>query len=339
MERLKKKIQAHPRLFWSLASLALFLLLVAGCLLLFLRSLPGQLTLIYLNEPTTALANSDGKTNVVVLGLGGNGNKAQDLTDTIIFLSLDHSGGETLMLSLPRDLWLETMKAKINTAYHYGGIDLVKSSIKEVLGQEVHYVFLLDFNGFKKAIDLLGGLKINIENSFDDYQFPIPGKENDPCGGDPKYKCRYEHVHFDAGEQVLDGEMALKYVRSRNAEGDEGTDFARSKRQQNLILAFKDNLLTREVLLDFEKLKGLWQIAQGSLTTDIELEEYPLWAKLMLNFEKGKLKNQVLDGEHGLLYHPEIHYSGQWVLLPRDPSWETVHEFIEDLIRGKVEES
>ena len=182
----------------------------------------------------------------------------------------------------------------------------------------------------------MGGLKINIENSFDDYWFPIPGKENDPCGGDPEYKCRYEHIHFDAGEQVLDGTMALKYVRSRNAEGDEGTDFARSKRQQNLILAFKDNLLRREVLLDFEKVKGLWQIAQKSFTTDIKLEEYPLWAKLMLKFEKEKINNQVLNSEQGLLYHPKIHYSGQWVILPKDLTWQAVHQLVEDLIRGKL---
>ena len=123
MERVKKKIQAHPRLFWSLVSLSLFLLLVACCLLLVLRSLPGQLALIYLNQPTTNLVNYQGRTDVVLLGLGGNDNKAQDLTDTVLFVSLNHSGGDTPMLSLPRDLWLESMKAKINTAYHYGGIE------------------------------------------------------------------------------------------------------------------------------------------------------------------------------------------------------------------------
>jgi anionic cell wall polymer biosynthesis LytR-Cps2A-Psr (LCP) family protein len=278
------------------------------------------------------LANSDNRTNIVILGLGGNENTTQDLTDTIIFVTLNHSGGEPLMLSLPRDLWLESMKAKINTAYHYGGIDLVKNSVEEVLGQEIHYVFLLDFNGFKRVIDLLGGLEINIENGFDDYWFPIPGKENDPCDGDPEYKCRYEHVHFDAGWQTFEGGLALKYVRSRNAEGDEGTDFARAKRQQNLILALKNNLLTTKVLLDPNKLLGLLRIVQESFATDIETNEYPLWAKLMLNFEREKIDSQVLNGEHGLLYHPQIHYSGQWVILPRDPSWKTVHEFIEDLI-------
>ncbi len=331
-EELKKKLFAHRYLCWSFLGLGLFLVFWGLLFFVFTNSLPGKLTLIYLNQPTTELANSNGRTNIVILGLGGNENTTQDLTDTIIFVSLNHSGSEPLMLSLPRDLWLESMKAKINTAYHYEGIDLVKSSVEEVLGQEVHYVFLLDFDVFKKAIDLLGGLEINIENSFDDYWFPIPGKENDSCGGDPEYKCRYEHVHFEAGWQILDGQTALKYVRSRNAEGDEGTDFARARRQQNLILALKNNLLTTKVLLDFNKLRGLLKIAQESFATDIEIEEYPLWAKLMLNFERGEINNQVLNGEHGLLYHPQIHYSGQWVILPRDPSWQAVHDFIEDLI-------
>jgi anionic cell wall polymer biosynthesis LytR-Cps2A-Psr (LCP) family protein len=336
-KKIKKKLLARPRLFWMMVGLTSFLFFVFLSSFLFLNSLPGKLALIYFNQPTTNLANTNGRTNIVVLGLGGEGNQVKDLTDTIIFVSLSHRGEETLMLSLPRDLWLESMKAKINTAYHYGGIDLVKSSIEEVLGQEVHDVFLVDFDGFKEVIDLLGGLEINIENGFDDYWFPIPGKENDPCDGDPEYKCRYEHLHFDAGWQVLNGEIALKYVRSRNAEGDEGTDFARAKRQQNLFLALKNNLLTSKVLLDPHKLQGLWQIVQKSFTTDIQLEEYPLWAKLLLQFEREKINNQVLNGEQGLLYHPQIHYSGQWVMLPLDPSWQKIHEFIEKLIEERAD--
>jgi len=332
MEKIKKKLVGHRRLFWAMVGLSSFLFFVLCSLFFFINSLPGKLAMIYLNQPTTNLANTNGRTNMVVLGLGGEGNQVKDLTDTIIFVSLSHTGGETLMLSLPRDLWLESMKAKINTAYHYGGIEMVKSSLQEVLGQEIHDVFLVDFDGFQEVIDLLGGLEINIENSFEDDWFPIPGKENDPCGGDPEYKCRYEQVHFEAGWQTLNGERALKYVRSRNAEGDEGTDFARAKRQQNLILAFKNNLLTTEALFDMKKLQSLWRIVQKSFTTDIQLEEYPLWAKLMLQFEKEKINNQVLNGEQGLLYHPQIHYSGQWVILPKDSSWEAAHEFVEGLI-------
>jgi anionic cell wall polymer biosynthesis LytR-Cps2A-Psr (LCP) family protein len=333
MEKIKKKLAAHPRFSWAVLSLCCFLLLISYCLFLFLNSLPGKLVLTFLREPTTNLVNADGRTNLVVLGMGGEESKNQNLTDTIIFLSIDHAGGDTLMLSLPRDLWLESMKAKINTAYHYGGLDLVKSSIKEVLGQEVHYVFTIDFDGFKQAIDLLGGLKIDIERSFDDYRYPIPGKENDPCGGDPEYQCRYEHLHFEVGEQVLDGTMALKYVRSRNAEGDEGTDFARARRQQNLILALKNNLMTTKVIFDLKKINGLLKIARQSFTTDIRLEEYPLWAKLLLKFEREKIRNQVLDGEQGLLYHPSIHYSGQWVILPKDSTWQEAHQFIDGLIQ------
>ncbi len=201
------------------------------------------------------------------------------------------------------------------------------------MGQEVHYIFTIDFDGFKQAIDLLGGLKIDIERSFDDYRYPIPGKENDPCGGDPEYQCRYEHLHFEAGWQMLDGTMALKYVRSRNAEGEEGTDFARARRQQNLILALKNNLMTTKVIFDLKKISGLLKIARQSFTTDIRLEEYPLWAKLLLKFEREKIRNQVLDGEQGLLYHPQIHYSGQWVILPKDPTWQEAHQFIDGLIQ------
>ena len=132
---------------------------------------------------------------------------------------------------------------------------------------------------------------------------------------------------------MLDGTMALKYVRSRNAEGEEGTDFARAKRQQNLILALKNNLMTTKVIFDLKKISGLLKIARQSFTTDIKLEEYPLWVKLLLKFEREKIRNQVLDGEQGLLYHPQIHYSGQWVILPKDPTWQEAHQFVDGLIQ------
>jgi len=89
-------------------------------------------------------------------------------------------------------------------------------------------------------VDLLDGVEVDVENTFDDYRYPINGKENDLCDGDPEYDCRYEDIHFDQGLQLMSGETSLKYVRSRNAEGDEGTDFARSQRQQRLLLSFKE---------------------------------------------------------------------------------------------------
>lgn len=271
-----------------------------------------------------------GRINFVLLGISGNDQKPPDLTDTIVFASFNKFSGKTFVLSLPRDIWLDSLKAKINTAYHYGGFSLVKSSIQEILGQPVHYIFVLDFEGFKKIVDFLGGIDIYIERTFDDYRYPIPGKEDDECGGDKEFKCRYEHLHFDAGWEKMNGERALKFVRSRNAEGDEGTDFARNQRQQKFLLALKNKISSSQVLLNPQKVFGLVKILPSLLKTDLKKEEYFSFGLSFLRFDSQKIEMQLLNGSGpvGFLYHPLKHSSGQWVLIPKSGDWEKIKEFV-----------
>ncbi len=131
---------------------------------------------------------------------------------------------------------------------------LAKDSVSVILGQPVHYAMSLDFASFVRIIDALGGLEVEVERSFDDYKYPIPGRENDQCLGEPstktaEFNCRYEHIHFNGGQNLMDGATALKFVRSRNGEGEEGTDFARSARQQKVINSIKQRLLSAEFIV------------------------------------------------------------------------------------------
>jgi len=273
----------------------------------------------------------NGRVNLVFLGIGGNDQKPADLTDTIFFLSFNKKNGKTLILSIPRDIWLTSLQAKINTAYHYGGFSLVKSSVQEILEQPVHYLAVLDFEGFKKVVDFLGGVEIYVRTAFDDYKYPIPGKENDNCGGDKEFKCRYEHLYFNKGWEKMNGERALKYVRSRNAEGEEGTDLARNLRQQNFLLALKDKVLSPKVYLNPQKIFGLVRLFPSLLKTDLKQEEYFTFLLSFLKFDTKKIEMKVLNGnneEEFLLYHPQKHSSGQWVLLPIDDNWGKAKDFI-----------
>jgi len=169
------------------------------------------------------LPQLSGRTNLVLLGTGGEGHEGPDLADTVIFISIKLDTGQATLISIPRDVWVPSMRAKINSAYHYGfekqatpgGLLLAKSAVSESVGQPVHFVVKIDFSAFVKAIDILGGIDINIDRSFTDDQYPIPGKENDACGGDPQTKCRYETLSFSDGPQHMDGSEALKFVRSR----------------------------------------------------------------------------------------------------------------------------
>jgi LCP family protein required for cell wall assembly len=286
------------------------------------------------------LKSSRGRVNLLLLGAGGSNHKGEDLTDTIIFFSVDIEGRDVLMFSLPRDIWIPSIRAKINTAYHYGeekrpggGLLLAKAAVNEILNQPVHYAVLVDFDGFVKAIDLLGGVEIEVERTFDDYKYPIPGMEE----AEPE-ELRYEHLHFDAGSQVMNGERALKYVRSRFAEGEEGTDFARSKRQQHLILSLKKKIFSTKTLLNPQKIPELVKIFKDRVDTDISQEEYPTFFKLALKFEQGNLYSEVLnggaEGEEGYLVNPpkSKKYDQQWVLVPRTGDWQEIQEHVASLI-------
>ncbi len=276
-------------------------------------------------------------TNFLLLGVSGGDNAGSDLTDTMIFISVDQKTGKATLVSLLRDIWSTILVAKINTAYHYGeekekggGLGLARQTVEEITGLPIHYVVKIDMAGLKEIIDLLGGIKINIGRSFDDYKFPIAGKENDLCDGDPEYKCRYQHIHFDQGVQILNGERALQYIRSRDAEGDEGTDFARSARQQNLILALKNEIVSPEVLLQPQKILTLNKIMGKILETDIPKQDFPYVGKLLARVNFSKL--QTLGLEKFLINPPQREYEGQWVLVPRSGDFNEIYTFLREQI-------
>src|SRR3989338_2662109 len=180
------------------------------------------------------LKKTDNRTNILLLGISGGSHEGAALTDSIIFISLDFANRDNVMISVPRDIWLPSLKTKINSTYYYGeskrkggGITLTKSAVSEIFGIPVHYATALDFDNFREVIETLGGIDIEVESAFEDEKFPIQGRENDFCAGDPEFKCRYETVTFEKGRQHMDGEKALKFVRSRNAENGEGNDFSR----------------------------------------------------------------------------------------------------------------
>lgn len=274
-----------------------------------------------------------GRTNILLLGMTGSGQTGGDLTDTMIFVSVENQTGRIFLLSLPRDIWIVPLRTKVNSIYHYGGLGLAKEAVAEILGQPVDYAVLVDARLFTEIVDFLGGLEIDVERNFDDYRYPVPGKENDDCEGDPEYKCRYEHLHFDAGKQWMGGERALKYVRSRYAEGEEGTDLARNKRQQRLILAVRNKLLSPQFFSDPRKQIRLLRLVLNNIETDVPRDKYFDFFKTAFRFRPEKLKTSVLDDN--LLIHPpnfQFLYDGQWVLVPRTGDWHEIQNHLRELL-------
>ena len=288
------------------------------------------------------IQKTNDRTNFLLLGIGGTGHDAPDLADTIILASYRHSTSQITLLSIPRDIWLPSLKTKINTTYYYGqqktpdgGILLAKSAISEITGAPVHYAVVLDFNTFKRAIDIIGGIEVNIAKGFVDEQFPIAGKENDNCSGlDPKYSCRYEIFKVDTGTQFFNGETALKYVRSRHSTDlQTGTDFSRNTRQKEVLSAIKNKLFSTSLIKNPNIYSQLFELLTTETKTDISQGEYVDLLKMIINSRNNTLLNYSLNDPEQLT-HPAISplYLNQWVLIPKDNNPKSITDFVNTIL-------
>src|SRR3989344_5771037 len=281
----------------------------------------------YFFQREIILKETESRINVLFLGIGGGEHDGPLLTDTIIYASIDPKFQKTTLISIPRDLWIQDLKSKINTAYAIGeerrkggGILLVKAAV---------------------------------EKSFEDLEYPISGKEIDDCGFKEDefekratasaiaeaFPCRYEHLTFQQGAQHMDGEKALKFVRSRHAIGSEGTDFARAKRQDIVIKAFRDKALSLNIILNPSKLMGLYDVFQGSLDTNVKSEEYDDFIKFAQKMKDAETNNvgffysNPYPHKVGIFIHPpsNIAYDNQWVLIPRigNGNFSEVQKYVE----------
>lgn len=296
----------------------------------------GQVVSNFIFAPASKVETMAGRTNILILGKGGEGHAASDLTDTIIFASLSHTKPAISIFSLPRDIWVPEIRAKINSAYYWGkqrkeggGLILAKSTVEEIVGQPVHYGLVVDFSGFIKIVDVLGGIEVDVERAFIDEKYPIPGKENDECSGDPEFKCRYETVKFEKGIRLLDGETALKFVRSRNAQGEEGTDLARAARQQKVLLAIRQKVLSPKILLSPKKFFGIWEVIKNSVESDISSPTGAILLRRALD-ARDFLATYVLAEE--LLIHPPVspRYDNQYVFVPKVGDWSEVNKWVSE---------
>lgn len=283
------------------------------------------------------------RSNILILGFSGGTHEGFDLSDTMMVLSIDPNNNDVVLISLPRDLWIPSLKAKINTAFHYGeekkpgtgGMILAKATVSEVIGEPIQYALGLDFSGFRTLIDLIGGVNVNIEDSFEDDKFPVEGKENDFCGGDPTFSCRYEKITFTKGIQYMDGTLALKYVRSRYASGKEGTDFSRSKRQQQVIQAVREKLLHLSPLRDRQKIVDFIKTFNSTVTSDMNWSEKLSFARIFSTMTKQDIRHITLDtgdkeqNTKGYLINPPLwQYDGEWVLTPRSGDFNEIQSYI-----------
>jgi len=296
---------------------------------------------IVMNVAAADIKSTDGRTNVLVLGSDKRtvGAVTSMLTDTLLVASIGRVDNDVILISVPRDLWVQNLQGyrmKINEVYAYGGAGEASKMIQQVLGIPIHYYALVDFSLFKDTVNTLGGVELTVDRAFTDYYYPIEGKENAP------ETERYEVVHFDAGVQTMDGEKALKFTRSRHGDNNEGTDFARARRQQKVITAIKGKMLSVQTLINPQKLKELYDIYSKKVDTDIELSTLQNFYLLSQQIKFDRVESVVLDtGEDaeagGLLYAPEDRtlYGGLYVLIPKTGNYSQIHAYVQKYLFGE----
>jgi LCP family protein required for cell wall assembly len=284
----------------------------------------------------SGIKSENGRVNILILGKSGKGHEGADLTDTMIFASLSLKDHSATLISIPRDIWIPEIRAKVNSAYYWGniqserggGLNFAKQIVAKVTGRTVSYALSIDFSGFQGIIDTIGGIDVSIDNSFTDTKYPIAGREDDNCGGDPTFACRYETIHFNKGVTRMDGATALEFARSREGDNGENTDFARSVRQQKIISAVSKKSLSFGTIINPIKDYKILLAVKSSVETDLDPVATGTLAKTVL-VSRNNIKSQTFPTD--LFINPPITsvYDRQYVLIPMigNGKWEEINRW------------
>jgi len=274
------------------------------------------------------LGEQNDRINILLMGIGGADHEGGNLTDTMILLTFKPSTKQVALLSLPRDMYVKEAGVgwtKINAVNAYAeaknpgsGGETTRNFINSLLNTNVDYYVTIDFSGFEKLIDEFGGVDIYVDNDLVDYQYPILGKENDwPIAS------RYEILNIKKGWHHFDGATALKYARSRHALGNEGSDFARSKRQQKVLIALKDKVTQFNYLLNPSKISSLMDAYSKNVSTNLQMWEILKLGKLAQEADVAHPVNySLIEGHTPLLYDQIV--NDAYVLLPYGGSFDKI---------------
>jgi LCP family protein required for cell wall assembly len=237
---------------------------------------------------TQLKGEGDGRVNILILGIGGQGHDGPNLSDTMMVVSIDPKTKDAAMLSIPRDLYVKIPASaksnvtygKINSANAYGGPQLAAQVVSNVIGVPIHYYVVVDFSGFKQAVDAVGGVDINVQTALYDPAYPC----DDERGG-------YCPLRIAAGLQHMNGTIALRYSRSRHST----SDFDRAARQQIVLSALRAKAMQLSTLTNPVKLTALIDALGSHITTDIQPNELTKLASLAKDIDPAKTPSKVLD--------------------------------------------
>ncbi len=290
---------------------------------------------LYRDSQHYPLKSDQQRINFLLLGVDVLPDRPADypLTDTIILASLNLDNGQLNLLTLPRDIYLPEIKNKLNSVYarHFlaqpeEALALTTDFYRETFSLPIHYTLLISLADLHHFLALINGVEVNIVNSFSDHRYPKSGVDvtqvHDP-------NLLYETISFQEGLAHLDADQALKFIRSRHAEGIEGSDYARSARQQLVLEATLkkviNTLISQAKNYDFTFLGQLYDFYQTYYDQQIPFIEflalgrYYLSGQHQFQFSNHKL-NIAPENQPAFLMENKGDYrtQGMWALMITD---------------------
>lgn len=241
------------------------------------------------------------------------------LSDSIMLLSFNPKTGKMALTSLPRDIYVEmpaVHKGKINELYVVGlsqksPLDFTKKVFSRLTGVSIDNVIVFDFQSFQGIIDTLGGIDLNLKRPFEEktqwgYTFSLP-----------------------AGSNHLNGQKALYYVRSRYST----SDFDRSHRQQEVMLAVKDRALSLNLLKNPSRAIALLGHLKNDISTDLDIWDTKSIISLISSFDSSTLitKNISTDNFLDQTVQNEI-----YILQPKNSDWATFRNFFQTILNPPI---
>lgn len=247
-------------------------------------------------DPGRLSGEGDGRVNILLLGK----DDAGGLTDTIIVASIDPIHDEAALLSIPRDLYVRVEglgEMKINEVFpnarnaalaqqaterqaEIRAYRTLQDKVREVIGIPMHYYATIDFDGFRRAIDTVGGVTLDVEQ-------PV-----------------YERLHIEGqnyvlnvneGEETFDGIRALAYVRSRKTSPR--GDFDRSERQRELLLALRDEILSSTTLTNPSRMNALFHDFADNMDTSFSFDELLRLREIGAKIDTDNIESLELVGD------------------------------------------
>jgi LCP family protein required for cell wall assembly len=261
---------------------------------------------------------SQGRVNIMMLGVGDPGHAGEQLSDTNIILSVDTRNHQVAIIGIPRDLRVTIPnygKAKINNANAQGGIKTAKKVYEDTFGVPIHYYVKANFTGLKEVVDAVGGVDVTNDTLLYDPEYPCDKNEGRKCG-----------FRLAAGTHHLDGATALKYVRCR--KGTCGDDFGRAARQQEVMQSVRQHATSAGTLTNPVALTKLVSAAGDNIDTDLSVSNLARLNELTKDADKSKVMNVVFSlNPDGFLK------SAGSDLVPSSGDFDDIQAFVQNIFK------